>query len=250
MSEMEILIDFYSRLQRQGPGGQRQTLLAATMAGLNREAKNLNIADIGCGTGSSSLVLADNFDAHVTAVDLFPEFLEILERNSKEQKLDRKITTVKASMDELPFSTESFDVIWSEGAIYNMGFSKGIEEWEKFLKKDGVLAVSEITWLTNSRPTEVQNYWEQVYPEMALASEKISQLEKSGYQLLGYFPLPKSCWLENYYQPLEGQFLSFINAHDHSEEAKKLVENEKSEIKLFKKYGDYYGYGFYIAQKL
>ena len=57
------------------------------------------------------------------------------------------IETLAKSMDSLTFAEESLDLIWSEGAIYNMGFGKGIEAWRPFLRSGGVLAVSEITWL-------------------------------------------------------------------------------------------------------
>jgi hypothetical protein len=41
-------------------------------------------------------------------------------------------------MDDLPFKEEELDLIWSEGAIYNIGFEKGLREWRKYLKKMGI----------------------------------------------------------------------------------------------------------------
>ena len=37
-----------------------------------------------------------------------------------------------ASMEDLPFESSYFDLIWSEGAIYNIGFEKGIKTWKPF----------------------------------------------------------------------------------------------------------------------
>jgi len=83
-------------------------------------------------------------------------------------------------MDNLPFVNEEYDVIWSESAIYNIGFEKGITNWHRYLKVGGLLVVSEITWITDSRPPELQKYWASEYPEIDVASLKIAVLERNG----------------------------------------------------------------------
>jgi hypothetical protein len=82
---------------------------------------------------------------------------------------------------------EEYDVIWSEGAIYNIGFEKGVMDWKCYLKAGGLLVASDITWITASRPLEVQNYWAGEYPEIDVASSKIGILEKNGYSPLASF---------------------------------------------------------------
>jgi ubiquinone/menaquinone biosynthesis C-methylase UbiE len=250
MEDYSLLIDFHLDAQRQGPGGDHETRLAIKLTGL-RNRPGLQIADIGCGTGASTLVLAKELDARITAIDLFPEFLNVLSRSSSKLLGDHRIQTRVASMEELSFDKESLDLIWSEGAIYNMGFKKGIQEWKQFLKPSGVLAVSEITWLTPSRPHEINAHWNKEYPEIALASEKIKLLEEAGYKLLGYFPLPSSSWTENYYNPMKSRFESFIQRHlDRKDEALQIVEESKREIELSEKYQAYLSYGFYVAEKI
>jgi SAM-dependent methyltransferase len=153
-------------------------------------------------------------------------------------------------MDALPFNEEEFDIIWSEGAIYNMGFNDGVSYWKQFLRPGGMLVVSEITWLTSTRPVELQAYWENEYSEIDTASAKMRILEEHGYSPEAYFVLPTSCWLENYYGPLENRFLHFLQRHRTSEKARAIVRAEREEIALYEKYNTYYGYGFYIAKKL
>ena len=153
-------------------------------------------------------------------------------------------------MDNLPFENAEFDVIWSEGAIYNIGFEKGVVDWNRYLKAGGLLIVSEITWTAASRPAEVQKYWEGEYPEIDVASAKISVLEKNGYSPIGYFVLPEHCWLDNYYRPMQDGFEEFLSRHGDSEEAHAIIAAEKQEIRLYEKYGAYYSYGMYIARKL
>lgn len=48
------------------------------------------------------------------------EFLEELQTRASDHFVADKITALSCSMDALSFADEEFDVIWSEGAIYNM----------------------------------------------------------------------------------------------------------------------------------
>jgi SAM-dependent methyltransferase len=141
-------------------------------------------------------------------------------------------------------------VIWSEGAIYNMGFERGIQEWRRFLKPGGMLIVSEITWSTGSRPRELQLYWENEYAEINTASSKVKTLENNGYSPMAYFLLPEHCWLDNYYRPMQSTFDDFLNRHGCSEEAQAIVTSEENEIALYERYKQYYSYGVYIATRL
>lgn len=117
------------------------------------------------------------------------------------------------------------------------------------MKVGGYLAVSEITWITNSRPKEIEDFWKAEYPEIDIASNKIKQLEDNGYTLVGSFNLNQESWLENYYEPMKARFEFFLKTNNNSELANKVVEVNNAEIELYMKYKDYYSYGFYIARK-
>ncbi len=249
MEELELLIDLHKNAFRQGPGGDAETEMAIDLAGLNRNVP-LNILDIGCGTGASTLILARVLNAKITAVDFLQDFLDVLESRTRSLGLEEKITPLCASMEELPFEDEQFDVIWSEGAIYNIGFNKGISDWRRYLKPGGLLVVSEITWTTSSRPSELQSHWDSEYPEIGTASSKIKAIEDNGYSPVGYFVLPENCWLDNYYEPMRYNFQAFLNRNKNSEEAQAIVKAECHEIELYEKYKTYFSYGVYVAKKL
>jgi SAM-dependent methyltransferase len=248
MDDDRLLIDLHSGAARLGPGGDAETERAVDLAGLDRSAP-LKIADIGCGTGASTLLLARLLSARITAVDLMPEFLRTLEDRAADLGLSSRIATLACAMDDLPFEAEEFDVIWSEGAIYNMGFAKGVEEWNRYLKVGGLLVVSELIWRTSTRPAELQAFWDGEYPGIGPASAKIRTLEESGYSPVGHFVLPEHCWLENYYRPLQDRFAEFLQRNGNSEEARAIVAAEKREIEFFEKYNRYYGYGVFVARK-
>jgi ubiquinone/menaquinone biosynthesis C-methylase UbiE len=249
MEDYRLLIDLHKRAKRQGPGGDAETEKAVDLAMLDASA-SLRIADIGCGTGSSAMLLARLLNARITAVDVLQDFLEVLENRAEKMGLTEKIRTLNRSMDNLPFGDEEYDVIWSEGAIYNIGFEKGVKAWRRFLKTGGMMVVSEITWLTADRPSELQEYWQNEYPEIDAASSKIDILEKNGYAPVAYFVLPEQCWLDNYYRPLQDGFEAFLERNGNSESAQAIVNAEKKEIALYEKYQAHYSYGVYIARKL
>ena len=210
----------------------------------------MKIADIGCGTGASSVILAEQLNAEITAVDFLPEFLDELSARAEGHGLADKISPENCSMDALPFSEAEFDVIWSEGAVYNIGFETGVSYWSRFLKPGGKLVISEITWLTAERPHELQSHWQGEYPEIDVASAKIGILEQNGFSPMAYFYLPECCWTENYYHPLQRGFDDFLSRHNGSTQAQEIIEAEKREISFYEKYKEYYSYGVYIAKKI
>ncbi|NNK82922.1 MAG: class I SAM-dependent methyltransferase, partial [Flavobacteriaceae bacterium] len=239
MDNLELLVNFHKDAKRQGPGSAETTLKALKLTQLNLE-NNLTIADIGCGTGAQTLVLAKNTKGIITAIDLFPEFLDKLKLNAKAYGFDNQINCVRQSMENLDFQHSNFDLIWSEGAIYIIGFEKGIKAWSKFLKKDGYLAVTEISWITNSRPKVIEDYWNNAYPEIDTITNKVNQLKTNGFSSVLYFVLPEHCWLDNYYHPMQERFSSFLKKYNHSKDVQELVNAEKEEVKMYNTYKSYY----------
>ena len=238
--DLTLLRDLHAPGPRQGPGSAAHTKRAIEIIGID-PAQSMTVLDIGCGTGASTRILAESLNAHIYAIDIFPEFLRKIGN-------EIKITPIACSMDALPFSGHHFDLIWSEGAIYSMGFARGIKYIKQFLEPGGIVAVSEIIWTTEDRPREIQDFWDEGYPEIATASGKIEILKNEGYTVIDHFVLPPGCWTDNYYTPLQERFPTFLSEQKNSDAAKQLVETEKAEIALYEKFSDYYSYGFFIAR--
>lgn len=248
MDDFKLLVDLHVTADRQGPGGAAETRRAIELSALSRQ-RNLKVADIGCGTGASTLVLAQDLDAQIIAVDFLSDFLDVLRSRAARAGLADRIGTVNASMDALPFEADSLDAIWSEGAIYNIGFENGARQWRRYLKRGGILAVTELTWLTASRPAELEAHWCAQYAEVGTAASKLAVLERSGFMPIGYFVLPEICWLDAYYRPLQERFPAFLARHGSTDAAKAVVAAEALEIALYERYRAFVGYGYYIARK-
>ncbi len=142
--DFSFICNYFKLLKRQGPGSPEATRKAVSF--INELTDDAKIADIGCGTGGQTLFLADYVKGQITGIDLFPDFIEIFNENAVKANCADRVKGITGSMDNLPFQNEELDLIWSEGAIYNIGFERGMNEWNKYLKKGGFIAVSEASW--------------------------------------------------------------------------------------------------------
>ncbi len=241
---MDIFFEIHRDLPREAPGSNACTARALSMTPpLPRDP---HILDIGCGPGAQTLVLAKQTGGHVIAIDTHQPFLDELKRRAQAQGLSDRITPRNASMLALDFEEASFDLIWSEGAIYIMGFREGLAAWHRFLKPGGALAVTELTWLVDDPPDAPRRFWQAAYPAMKHVDENIALLRKAGYTSLGHFPLPESAWWDDYYTPIEHRIAALRQKYRDDVETLAVLDEEQREIDLYRRYSSSYGYVFYI----
>jgi SAM-dependent methyltransferase len=246
--DFSLICEYFSSIERQGPGSPEATIKALSFIdNLNDEAR---IADIGCGSGGQTMVLAQYAPGQITGVDLFPTFVDLFNANATKLNLQHRVKGIVGSMDNLSFQNEELDLIWSEGAIYNIGFQKGIQEWKKFLKTGGYIAVTEASWFTDERPTEIDEFWRNAYPEIDTIPNKVAQMQKAGYIPVATFILPENCWTEHFYEPQVEAQKAFLKKYAGNKTAEELVANERHEAQLYSKYKEFYGYVFYIGKKI
>jgi SAM-dependent methyltransferase len=246
--DLELICDYFSVLDRQGPGSPEVT--AQALSFIDPLPEDSRIADIGCGTGGQTRVLAQQTPGQITGIDLFPVFIDRFNRNFRELGLQNRVEGVVGSMDDLPFQSEELDLIWSEGAIYNIGFERGLKEWRQYLKPGGYLAVTEATWFTKERPAEIEDFWNAEYPGIDTIPNKVAQMQEAGYVPVATFILPENCWIEHYHAPQVEAGKKFLETHSGNPSAELFVEYQKHEAELYDQYKDFYGYVFYIGKKL
>jgi len=264
--DISVVIEFFRQMERQGPGSDEVTLRAFSI--IEERIKEdgsipetiYRIADMGCGTGGQSMTLARKPSVHVTAFDIFPGMIETLNRRVVERGLQERVRGVVASMDNIPSEEipsgnladcqRGFDIIWSEGSIYHIGFENGLKLWREYLRDGGYVAVSEMVWLTQERPLEFEKYLSDNVPEISLPSVKMGLIESAGYTPVASFLLPWSCWSETYLRPMETFFDKFLDSQNHSDGAVEFVKRQREEIFMFEKYREYFGYIFFIARKV
>lgn len=246
--DFELICEYFAGVERQGPGSTETTLKALSF--IDNLNENSKIADIGCGAGTPSLVLANHAPGTITAIDLFPRFIEILNDRAAKQNLSHKISGRVGTMDALEFLEEELDLIWSEGAIYNIGFEHGLNYWKKFLKNGAYIAVSEASWFTNERPAEINDFWLNAYPGIDTIPNKLAQMQNAGYVPVACFIIPENCWIQNFYELQVQAQIEFLKKYPDNTTAAELVANEIREAELYYRFKDYYGYVFYIGRKI
>lgn len=246
--DFNLICEYFSNLKRQGPGSPEVTIKALSF--IDKLTSQSRIADLGCGTGGQTMILAQNAPGQITGIDLFPEFVSLFNQNAAGLNLHNRVKGMVGSMDKLPFQEEELDLIWSEGAIYNIGFERGLKEWRRFLKPGGYVAVTEASWFTNERPEEINRFWMDAYPEIDTISNKVAIMQNNGYVPVATFILPENCWTEQFYVPQIATQEAFLKKYAGNLTAEELVANQRHEAQLYAKYKEYYGYVFYIGKKI
>jgi SAM-dependent methyltransferase len=246
--DFNLICEYFSSVERQGPGSPEVTIKALSF--IDNLSPDSLIADIGCGTGGQTMVLGQHASGQITGIDLFPAFIDLFNINAAKLNLNDRIIGVVGSMENLPFTNDELDLVWSEGAIYNIGFERGLNEWRKVLKKGGYIAVSEVSWFTEERPVEIDEFWHDAYPEIDTIPNKVAQLQKTGYIPVATFILPENCWTDNFYAPQLKVQEAFLKKYAGNKTAEEFIASERHETQLYYKYKDYYGYVFYIGKKI
>lgn len=246
--DVRLIGEYFSGLERQGPGSPAVTLKAlGFIENLSNESR---IADLGCGTGGQTMVLAQHAPGKITGVDLFPAFIDLFNAHARALGLQDRVEGITGSMDQLSFQPGEMDLIWSEGAIYNIGFERGLRDWREFIKPGGFVAVSEASWFKEERPAEIEDFWMEAYPGIDSIPNKVAQMQKAGYIPVATFALPENCWTEHFYEPQVQAQEVFLRKHARNQMAEDLIANQRHEARLYDKYKAYYGYVFYIGKKI
>ena len=234
----------FGGMEKLGPGSNTHTLHVLRL--LPKQPFRV-IVDAGCGTGRQTIVLAKELGTLVHAVDSYEPFLDDLTRRAREEGIEHLVHTHRMDMKDIPAVFQHIDLLWSEGAAYNIGFSNALTIWSSAINKDGLVVVSELSWLRDQVPDVVREFFLSGYPDMQPMQQNVVLAEKAGYRVLTTYTLPKETWMEGYYDVLEPRAKSLVDHPDSSVKAF-AVETIK-EIEIFRRSEDSYGYVFYVLQR-
>ncbi len=238
------LIELHRGLQRQGPGDD--DFSASILETLPPLPENPRIADLGCGAGAGALLLAARFRSKVRAVDFARAFLDQLEIRAAELGLDRLIETIEGDIGDLGWEPGSIDLLWSEGAAYNIGFGNALETWRPLLAAGGIAVISEMNYFGAGVPQPVEAYMSEVYPAIKNDSENAELIRAAGFELLEARPLPAAAWQQNYYGPLRDKIERIKASADATMRA--VIDDTETEMAFIGAHSSEVGYTCYIMR--
>lgn len=247
MEGIEYIYELCEALPRSGPGDNECTRRAFNS--IPGHSRHPFILDIGCGQGMQTVELAKISNGKIIALDNHQGFLDLLMACARKEGLEKNIIPQNMSMLDMNFEEETFDIIWSEGALYFMGFQNGLKRCHQLLKDKSCLAVTELVYTAPNPPAEVIEYFEDEYPDIKNIEEKIEIIKKEGFNLISNFTLPESAWLNNYYLPMEKELPRLNKKYEGNEVALAVFEGCRNEANFYRKYSKFYGYEFFVMQK-
>jgi ubiquinone/menaquinone biosynthesis C-methylase UbiE len=113
------------------------------------------VADLGCGTGSLSVLLAE-MGCTVTAVDVSPAMIAQAERKARTLRRTIEFHVMDAADPNL--APQSFDAVLCRHLLWTLpAIDQVLERWARLLKPSGVLFLIEGRWHTGAglRPQEI-----------------------------------------------------------------------------------------------
>ena len=240
---MDYFLQIYGSLPRAGPGSDELTRKAFEL--IPNLPESPRILDVGCGPGMQTVELLRRSAGTVVALDFLPEMIERANAEAESAGVSDRLETTVQDMKAMAFPASSFDVIWSEGAIYNLGFEAGLREFQKFVKPGGYVVVSEAVWLKPDPPSDVVEFWRE-YPEIDTVAAKLDVIERIGYEVSGHFVFPASAWTDQYYDPMEERIADKAKDWRGIPEAEAVLNEARNEISIFRQYSEYFSYAFFV----
>jgi len=141
------------------------------------------------------------------------------------------------SMFELDFPRPGFDLIWSEGSAYFMGFEKALKDWKSLINPQGFLFISDAVWLTEQPSEACMEYWKVEYPNMTDINSRKEQAKKQGYEISFSVVLPQRAW-KDFYNDMQACIKLAVKEQGMTQ----TFEDMLKEIEIDNNYGNEYGY--------
>ncbi|MEJ5349045.1 MAG: class I SAM-dependent methyltransferase [Desulfosoma sp.] len=243
-----IFFEVFESLPRQGPGNRA---CAARALALCRDLPPTPaVLDLGCGVGGQTLQLAELTSGSIVALDCHAPSIERLRVTVTQRGLAERIQPMVGDMAEPMLPPASFDLVWSEGALYNIGIDKALGVCSRLLRPRAYLAFTEPVWRKDDPPPEVKASFDADYPAMGRISDVLAAIERGGFSLIGHFTLPDEAWWEDFYTPMEIRIEELRAKYEADVEALAALDLLAQEPEMHRRSSDFYAYEFFVARRV
>jgi sarcosine/dimethylglycine N-methyltransferase len=178
----DIHVGLYDEGLDVAAASRRTVQRMASKAGV---LKNKSVLDLGSGYGGAARVLAGEYGAKVTCLNLSTVENERNRQLTREAGLDGKINVVDGSFDDVPFGNETFDLAWSQDAILHAPDRRAVlDEITRVLRPGGELIFTDpmqTDALTDTSP--LQPIYDRIHlPDLASFGFYRKELAKRGFE--------------------------------------------------------------------
>lgn len=97
--------------------------------------------DLGCGVGGQTLQLTELTSGSIVAIDSHALSVQRLRTAIAERGLSQRVRAIVGDMVHPQQPPGSLDLIWSEGALYNLGLRTALRVCHDLPRPGGYLAV-------------------------------------------------------------------------------------------------------------
>lgn len=242
----QIFLDVFEALPRQGPGNR--ACAERALAQCRDLPPAPAVIDLGCGVGGQTMHLAELLDGPILAIDNHPPNIVRLRATIAERGLGDRVEALLAEMSQLDLPAASFDLVWSEGALYNVGIGNALRICRRLLRPGGYLAFTDAVWRKDDPPEEVRWMFDLDYPAMGRVEDVLARIDERGFDLVDHFTLPDEAWWDDFYAPMLTRIEALRRTHAGDEDAIAALDRLAQEPELHRRHSSYYAYEFFVAR--
>lgn len=243
----ELFFEVYEALPRQGPGSRA---CAARALALCRELPpSPAVLDLGCGVGGQTRHLTDLTAGSIVAIDSHAPSIERLQAAVDRHGLSNRVTARVGDMARLDQPAEHYDLIWSEGALYNIGIGNALRLCRRLLRPGGYLAFTDAVWRLDNPPAEVKAGFDLDYPTMGRVEDVLATIRVAGFDFVDRFTLPDEAWWDDFYTPMEQRIRELRGKYHQDAEALVHLDQIAEEPAMHRRHSRYYAYEFFIVRR-
>jgi SAM-dependent methyltransferase len=245
----EVFFEVFEDLPRQGPGNRATAEKALGLCAQLPQAPA--VLDLGCGVGGQTLHLAQLLpSALITAMDNHAPSIERLRAAIAQRGLAGRVRPLVGDMAHPRLPPESVDLIWSEGALYNIGIENALRICHRLLRPEGYLAFTDAVWRTENPPPEVRASFDFDYPAMGTVPDVLDALSRTGFSLVAHFTLPDAAWWDDFYTPMERRIEQLRGRDVGDAAALAVLDQLAREPEMHRRHSGHYAYEFFIARRV
>jgi SAM-dependent methyltransferase len=141
------------------------------------------VLNVGCGIGVGSVYVAKMHGCHVMGVDISEKMIAWSRLRAKEERVEDKVEFQTASVLDLPFHADRFDVVFCESVIaFVADKRRAIQECVRVAKPGGYVGLNESFWIKELSPEVVSRVRAVAGADVPTAATWQALWEESGLQ--------------------------------------------------------------------